>query len=127
MRTQILKPTASAVIGLVLSSPAAYFFLVNILNDMGLPGLYSAFEPLFRSMGSNEGLGFNLNLLIAFGPLIALLLNVNSVLSLNWASSKTDIKLDIQIEKRWSNWMIISLAGLCLLVLFFYLIGENCK
>jgi hypothetical protein len=38
-----------------------------------------------------------------------------------------DLKLNFHILKRWTNWMVIFFAGPCLLILFLYLIGENCR
>ncbi|HYJ38236.1 MAG TPA: hypothetical protein VEV87_06450 [Chitinophagaceae bacterium] len=127
MTTQLLKPSLSAGIGCLLAIPAAYFLLINILNEIGLPGLYNLSEPLLESLGLSKGIGLNINLLIVFGPLIALLLNVTSVMKVDWEGSGTELKFHINILKKWSNWIIIGLSGLCLLILFFYLLGENCK
>lgn len=79
MKTQILKPGISAVIGLLLTLPAAYFIFINILNDAGITTLYNAAQPLLEKLDSNESFGWNINALLLFGPLIALLLNVASV------------------------------------------------
>ena len=127
MRPQILKPPPSAGVGLLLTFPAAYFLLINVLNELGSPGLYSISEPLLVSLGLRDGLGFNINALIAFGPLIALLLNLTSVVSFDWESSDTNVKLNFIIQRRWTNWIIIAFAGPCLLILFLYLMAENCK
>ena len=127
MRTQILKSPLSAGTGLLLTIPSAYFLLINLLNEAGLPALYEISAPVLEGLGLSKGMGLNINLLIAFGPLIALLLNLTSVVSYDWEESRTELKLHFNIQKRWSNWIIIGLAGLCLLILFLYLIGENCR
>jgi hypothetical protein len=72
-------------------------------------------------------MGLNINLLIAFGPLLAGLLNLTSVVSLTWEATQTDLRLSFNLLKKWNNWIIIGLGGLCLLTLFLYLMGENCK
>jgi hypothetical protein len=126
MKAQILKPGLSAIVGLLLTMPAAYFLFINILNEMGQPALYNSAAPLMASLGADEPFGWNINLLIAGGPLIALLLNVSSVLRFDWHVDKTLIDISLQIERRWTNWVIIGLGGLCMLVLFIYLLGENC-
>ena len=127
MKAQILKPGLSAIVGLLLTTPATYFLFINILNEMGQPGLYNAAAPLMDSLGVNEPLGFNINLLIAGGPLVAVLLNISSILSLDYQMNKDLIDVNFQIERRWTNWVIIGLGGLCMLVLFIYLAGENCS
>ena len=126
MRTQVLKPPISAGMGLLLTIPAGYFLLINLVNEVGWSAPYEFSEPFLIPLGLREGVGFNINLLIAFGPSIALLLNVTSVVSFEWKSSNADLQLNFHILKRWTNWMVIFLAGLCLLILFLYLIGENC-
>ncbi len=127
MTTQVLKPPLSFALGLLLILPSAFFLFINILNEMELPGLYSASEPLLITLGLKNGLGFNINFLIAFGPLIALLLNLSSILMLDWKSTTSEVGIKINAQKRWSNLSLIIISGLCLLILFFYLIGENCN
>lgn len=127
MKTQLLKPNVSAVIGLVLAFPAAYFFFINILNEIGMSGLYDASEPMLESLGIQEGLGLNLNLLILLGPVLALLFNVTSILRIEWRNTKTEFDVHVQIEKRWINWIVAGLSGLCLAILFLYLFVENCR
>jgi len=124
---QILKPSLSAGIGLLLTIPSAYFILINLLNEVGWPGLYNFSTPFLESLGLKEGMGLNINLLIAFGPLLAGLLNLTSVVSLTWEVTQTELRLSFNLLKKWNNWIIIGLGGLCLLTLFLYLMGENCK
>ena len=127
MKAQILKPGVSAIVGLMLTIPATYFLFINILNEMGQPGLYNSAAALFERLGVNKPMGWNINLLIIGGPLIALLLNVTSVLRFDWHLDKTTVDINLQIERRWTNWVIIGLGGLCMLVLFIYLTGEYCS
>ena len=127
MKAQILKPGLSAIVGLLLTIPATYFLFINILNEMGQPGLFNSAAPLFTRLGGDEPLGWNINLLIVGGPLFALLLNITSVLRFDWHLDKTMVEINLQIERRWTNWVIIGLGGLCMLVLFIYLAGENCR
>jgi hypothetical protein len=127
MKAKILKPNASAVVGLLLAIPTTYFILINILNEAGVTASYNAAQPLLEKLGSNNPLGWDINLLIVFGPLIALLLNVSSVLNIHWHATKTDIDLQLHIAKRWSNFFVVGLSALCLCVLFLYLFGENCS
>ncbi len=89
MTTQILKPNLSAGIGLLLTMPTTYFIFISIMKYVfGLPGFFDATQPLLERMGIKEALGWNINLLILFGPLSALLLNVTSILTFNWQATK---------------------------------------
>ena|SRR2546423_5211903 len=128
MRTQILKPPLSAGLGLLFTLPTAYFILISLLKYVfGLPGLFDAAQPILESWGIKESIGWNINLLILFGPLLSLLFNVSSILSLDWQGNREDLNIRIRILKKWNNWFVIALSGLCLLTLFIYLVGENCR
>src|ERR1700730_4053907 len=121
MRTQILKPNLSAGLGLLFTLPTVYFILISILKYVfGLPGLFDTAQPALESMGIRKAVGWNINLLILFGPLLALLLNLSSILSFHWQSTKQVLDIQLQIQKKWINWFVIALSGLCLLTLFIY-------
>lgn len=126
MKAQILKPGISAVVGLFLTLPAVYFILINLLNDAGITTLYGAAEPLLEKSGISKPFSW-INLLIVFGPLLALLLNVTSVLSVYWHVTKTIMNIQFHIEKRWGNFFVTGLSGSCLLIFFLYLFAENCS
>jgi hypothetical protein len=128
MKTQILKPGLSAVIGLLLTAPSLYFILISVMKYVfGLPALFDAAQPALEALGSKEAIGWNINLLILFGPLVALLLNLNSVLDINWQGTRDDIMVQLLFQKLVRNWLVIVISGLCLLTLFVYAIGENCN
>jgi hypothetical protein len=128
MKTQILKPGWSAVAGLLLTAPTLYFILISVMKYVfGLPALFDAAQPTLEAWGIKEAIGWNINLLILFGPLVALLLNVTSVLDIAWQGSREDIHVQLHFQKLVRNWLVITLSGLCLLTLFVYAIGENCN
>jgi hypothetical protein len=128
MKTQILKPGLSAVIGLLLTAPTLYFILISVMKYVfGLPALFDAAQPTLETLGIKEAIGWNINLLILFGPLVALLLNLNSVLDINWQGTRDDIIVQLLFQKLVRNWLVIVISGLCLLALFVYAIGENCN
>jgi hypothetical protein len=128
MKTQILKPGLSAVIGLLLTAPTLYFILISVMKYVfGLPALFDASQPTLETLGIKEAIGWNINLLILFGPLVALLLNLNSVLDINWQGTRDDIIVQLLFQKLVRNWLVIVISGLCLLTLFVYAIGENCN
>ena len=123
----ILKHNSSFLIGLLLSLPTAYFILINLLNEMGYGYLYNASEPMFENLGIRESFGLNINLLIVFGPVLALLLNVLSVLHIRFETTKEKIDCRVSIEKNWLNLAVIFLSGGVLAFIFLYLFAENCR
>ena len=125
METTIRRHTWLNVLSLLLALPTAWFFCINLLNEAGISGPYNASQPVLESMGVQENLGWNINLLILFGPLIALLLSALQVLHIEWHSSKEQFQLGITIRRKWFPLFIAFLSGLLLAALFIYLVGEN--
>ncbi len=71
--------------GLLLSLPTAYFIFINILKyELGYDYLYDSIRPALENWGIQESFGWKINLLILFGPVLALLLNVLSVLHIHF-------------------------------------------
>lgn len=114
-------------LGALFVIPTAYFILISILNDWGLPYLSEASQPFLQKLGIKDPPGFNINLLILIGPLIALALNLFVVLKIEWHNWREDFSINISIHKHWMNMLLIIIAGILLAVLFFYAIGENCN
>lgn len=114
-------------LGTLLLFPTAYFILISVLNDWGLPYLSEASQPLLQKLGIKDPPGFNINLLILFGPLIALALNLFAVLKIEWHNSREDFSINLSIRKHRLNMLLIVIAGILLAVLFFYALGENCN
>ena len=110
---------------LLLIMPAAWFFFINVLNASGISGPYNTSAPFFEKWGSNETLGWNINLLILLGPIFSLLLSLYQVLSLKWQFSKERFQVHMNIRKKWFPLSVALLSGLILASLFMYLITEN--
>ena len=114
--------------GALLAFPTAYFILISVLKyALGLPYLFDSARPLLENMGIKEALGFNINLLIIFGPLIALLLNLFAVLKIDWYNEKENFSIKFSIQKHWWNMLLVIFSGILLAVLFVYALGENCR
>ena len=113
------------MIALLLVLPSAWFIGINILNEAGISGLYNASQPVLERMGIKENLGWNINLLILFGPLIAFLLTVFQTLKIKGQFSKEQFEFHFTIRKKWFPLMVALLSGGLLLILFVYLAGEN--
>ncbi|HEV8079907.1 MAG TPA: hypothetical protein VGP43_04290 [Chitinophagaceae bacterium] len=113
--------------GVPLALPTAYFISISLLKyGMGVPFLYDSAQPLLDKFGIKESLGWNINLLILFGPLIALALNLFSVLRIEWQNERENFSIKLSIQKHWWNMMLVIFSGLLLAILFIYAIGENC-
>ena len=112
---------------LLLVLPSAWFFCINLLNEAGISGPYNVSQPVFESLGIKESLGWNINLLILLGPVIALLLSLFQVLVVEWHFTKEQLRLTIILRKKWLPIIVAGLSLLLLATMFLYLLGENCN
>jgi hypothetical protein len=110
---------------LLLVLPSIWFFCINIMNEAGINGPYNASQPALESLGIREQFGWNINLLIVFGPVIALLLSALQVLHIEWSFSREQFQFTITIRRKWFPLFIAFLSILQLTALFIYLAGEN--
>ena len=116
------------VSGTLLVFPAAYFVLISLLKyGPGIPYLFNTAQPLLESLGIKEALGFNINLVILFGPFVALLLNLFAVLTIDWENDREDFSIRFSIQKHWWNMALVFFSGILLAILFIYAVGENCR
>lgn len=115
-------------IGALLAFPTAYFIFIALLKyGLGLPYLFDSVQPLLESLGIKESLGWNINLLILFGPLIAMVLNLFAVLKIEWYNERESFSVKVLIQKHWWNMALVIFSGILLATLFIYLLGENCR
>ena len=128
MKSIISRSKLFWITGLFLSIPTFYFFLASILKyELNTPGLYDTISPALQSMGLHENFGWNINLLILFGPVLALLLNVLSVIHIRFETTKEKFDCRLSINKSWKNLAVVFFSGLLLLFLFAFLFVENCN
>ena len=124
----ISKNNLNFFIGLLLSLPTAYFIFISLLKyELGYPFLFDSIQSTLESWGIKESFGWNINLLILFGPVLALLLNVLSVLHIRFEFSKERIDCRLSITKSWWNLAVVLLSGGVLFILSAYLFLENCN
>ncbi len=116
-----------SIAALLLVLPSAWFFCVNVLNEIGVSAPYFGSQPVFESLGIHESLGWNINLLIVGGPVLALLCCALQVLHIEWHFSAEQFKFNITIRKKWLPLFLVFVSGLLLTILFIYLAGENCN
>ena len=128
MKTFIANKKWTFATGLLLVVPTAYFIFISLMKySFASPELFDSAEPFLEKLGINQSLGWNINLLILFGPVLALLLNVLSVLTIDMRSQHDMLSVKLSIRKSWLNLLIIMISGLLLSVLFLYLLRENCN
>ena len=112
---------------LLLALPTGYFVLTGLLSEFGINGPADALQPTLEKLGSKESLGWNINLLIVFGPVIALLICATQVLKLNFRFTKEEFELHAAIKKSWFALFVALLSVTSLATLFLYLLAENCN
>ena len=127
MKQIIFNPRLSLAAGALLAFPSAYLIFISLIKyNIGMPYLFDTSQPLFEKLGSKEPLGFNINLLILFGPLIAMILNLFALLKMEWINAGDYFSVNFSIQKHWWNILIVIFSGILLAGLFVYAIGENC-
>ena len=112
---------------LLLALPTAYFILISVLKYMfGVDGPFDSMQPTLEQLGIKESLGLNINLLILFGPVIALIIAAAQVLKIQFQFTKDQFDFHIQVKKRWFALFVAVFSAGLLAILFWYVAGENC-
>ena len=124
---QLTKQNGIAIISLLLALPTAYFIIISVLKyELGVDGPFDSIAPLLESWGIKESLGWNINLLILFGPLLAFLLTIFQLLGVRMQFTQNHFLFQITVRKRWLLLLVAGVSISLLAVLFTYLFGENC-
>lgn len=128
MKTISSKSNGLTVLALLLALPTAWFILVAVLKyGFGIDGPFDSLAPTLEGWGIKESLGWNINLLILFGPMLAFLLAIFQVLAIEFHFNKEKWMLHFTVQKRWFPLLVAAFSIGLLAILFFYLIGENCN
>ena len=128
MKPNVINTNIVFWIGTLLTLPTAYFIFISLLKyGLGIPSLLDSAQPVLERWGSKESLGFNINFLILFGPMIALFLNLFAVLKIEWYNQRENFSVRFYIEKHWWNMVLVIFSGILLATLFIYALGENCR
>jgi hypothetical protein len=113
---------------LLLALPTAYFVLIAVLKYIfNVDGPFDSLWPTLEQWGAKEPLGWNINLLILFGPVIALIIAATQVLKIRFQFNKEQFDFHIQIRKHWFALFVAVFSGGLLVLLFWYAAGENCN
>lgn len=116
------------IAGLLLSLPAAVYLFVSMAKyALGWNGVYDALYPFYLRWGVEEHLGWNINLLIVFGPIIALFMNLPVFAKAGYKAKERELAFSISLKEHWPNVLFAAANSFLLVVLFTYLAGENCN
>ena len=124
---QLIKQNGIAIISLLLALPTAYFIAIAVLKyELGVDGPFDAIAPLLESWGMKDSLGWNINLMILLGPLLAFFLTIFQLLGVRMQFTQNHFLFQITVRKRWLPLLVAGLSISLLAILFAYLFGENC-
>jgi hypothetical protein len=124
---QATKNQLLSFAALLLAFPAAYFIGISVLKyNFGINSPFDSIAPTLESWGIKH-FGWNINLLIVFGPVSAVILTVFQVLKFQIRFTKEEFRLNLSIQKKWFPLLIATFAASLLAILFFYMLGENCN
>jgi hypothetical protein len=125
MKTQITHHRVASIAGTLLVFPAVYFVSASILYlNWGLPGLWNLADPSLVNL-SNGQIGWNINLLILVGPMLALVWNTFSLVQINWNNSNEQLQLSFRVHKHWSNIYVAIVSLVVLASIFVYVSGQG--
>jgi hypothetical protein len=125
---QLTKQNWLTAAALLLSLPTAYFIAISVLKyELGIDGLFDSIAPWLERMGIKETIGWNINLLILLGPVVACLLSIFQVLKINWRFTKEHFQFHLTIRKHWYPLLVTGFSLSLLAILSIYLLGENCN
>jgi hypothetical protein len=125
---QLTKQNWLTTGALLLSLPTAYFIAISILKyQLGVDGPFDSIAPWLERMGVKETPGWNINLLILLGPVVACLLSIFQVLKINWQFTKEQFQVHLTIRNHWFPLLVTAFSLSLLTILFVYLLGENCN
>jgi hypothetical protein len=114
------------ILALVLVLPTSYFMFVSLLKyQMGVDSPYDSISPFLENMGIRQNLGWNINLLFLFGPLISFAIAAWQILRINLRFSKEEFGFNLIIHRKNFALIIALLSGLVLAGLTIYVVAEN--
>ena|SRR5436190_22337486 len=121
---QYLKQNGIAIASLLLALPTAYFLSISVLKyEMGVDAPFDAIAPFLERMGIKETLGWNINLLILLGPLVAFALSIFQVLKIKFQFTQNHFLFQVILKKRWLPLLVAAFCVSLLAILFIYVVG----
>ena len=128
MKSTTSRSNLLTALGLVLALPTGYFIFISILKYwLNINGPFDSLQPFLERMGIKESFGWNINLLILFGPTLAFLLTIFQVVRIKWNLTEQEFHFDLTVQRKWFPILVAVFSIGTLAILFFYLLGENCN
>ena len=128
MKTGTFKNNWLTAGALLLALPTGYFILAAMLKyELKIEDPFNAIQPSLESWGIKDSLGWNINLLILFGPVLAFLLTIFQVLKIEFHFTKEEFNLQFSLQKIWFPLLVVGFSAGLIAILFFYALGENCN
>jgi hypothetical protein len=128
MKSTTSKSNLFAALGLVLALPTGYFIFISILKyGLNIIGPFDSLQPFLERMGIKESFGWNINLLILFGPILAFLLTIFQVVGIKWDLTEEEFHFHFTMQRKWFPILVAVFSIGTLAILFFYMLGENCN
>ena len=116
------------LLGTLLTLPVVFVISASLLKyGLHINQPFDGAQPLLEKWGIKESIGFNINAVILFGPLLAIALNAFSLVHFKIKQTEGYYEFWINIKRNWWNIALVIIAGVMLAALFVYMIGENCR
>lgn len=114
-------------ISLLLAIPTTCFLGISVLKfEMGINAPNDAISPFLARTGISESLGWNINLLILLGPIVAFALSLFQVLRIRFQFTQNHFLFQLILKKRWLPLLVMAFSASLLGIIFIYLVRENC-
>ena len=116
------------IFSVIITVPILFVISISLLKyGFGVNRPFDTAQPLLEKWGIKESIGFNINAVILFGPILAIILNALSLVQYKLKLTGEYYELLISVKRYWWNIILAAVAGICLAALFIYLLGENCR
>lgn len=128
-RLTLLNTKKSAIIGAFLLILPLLFLSGVILKhylqiDFGIfTSVYEWIGSVDQKYGDSSLLNWVIRVLLLFGPLVAIGINLLAVLHLRYEKAAKEIVMSLKLK--WLNWTIIVLCSTIFFIFFLYLLLEN--
>lgn len=128
-RLTLFNTKKSAILGIALLILPLLFLSGVIFKhylqiDLGiLTSVYEWIGDIDRKYGDSSILNWIIRILLLFGPLIAIGINLISILHIRYEKTQKEIVMSLKIK--WLNWIIITVCLTIFIIFFLYLILEN--
>jgi hypothetical protein len=119
--TALIKQRGITIISLLLSLPAACFFVIALLKyAMGVDAPFDAMAPVRERLGIGGTLSWNFRLLILAGPAAVFLFWIFRVLTIRIQFTRNHLLFQLLVRKEWVPLLVAASFISILAVLLFF-------